>query len=137
MAFDVAIQQWRAGEDRLAAAPAEHRLALERVTRAIHDELRRRLGGTFTVDELAELYDQGTGVVPGPRLRHSPRRAVRLGRPGGGRRGVRPLRPRGRRLRRRPADRPRRLIASAGQVAAGASRWQAQPRPISRKPSLA
>ena len=60
MAFDVAIQQWRAGEDRLAAAPAEQRTALERVTRAIHDELRRRLGSTFTVDELAELYDQGT-----------------------------------------------------------------------------
>ena len=60
MAFDVAVQQWRAGEERLAAAPAEQRVALERVTRAIHEELRRRLGSTFTVDELAELYDQGT-----------------------------------------------------------------------------
>ena len=60
MAYDVAIQQWRAGEDRLASAPAEQRVALERVTRVIHEELRRRLGSTFTVDELAELYDQGT-----------------------------------------------------------------------------
>jgi len=34
---------------------------LERVTRAIEDELRRRLGGRFTADELADLYDEGTG----------------------------------------------------------------------------
>jgi hypothetical protein len=61
MAFDTAIQQWRAGERRLESAPPEQRPALERVTQAIHDELRRRLGSTFTVDELAELYDRGTG----------------------------------------------------------------------------
>jgi hypothetical protein len=60
MAFDTAVQQWRAGERRLESAPREQRPALERVTQAIHDELRRRLGGTFTVDELAELYDRGT-----------------------------------------------------------------------------
>ena len=42
--------------------PAPHeRPALERVTARIHAELRRRLGGAFTVDELAELYDRGTG----------------------------------------------------------------------------
>ena len=34
---------------------------LERVTRAIEAELRRRLGGAFTTDELADFYDQGTG----------------------------------------------------------------------------
>ena len=34
---------------------------LERVTRAIEAELRRRLGGAFTADELAALYDdEGT-----------------------------------------------------------------------------
>jgi hypothetical protein len=60
MPFELAIQHWRAGEARLAAAPAEQRVALERVTRAITDELRRRLGGSFTVDELAGLYEQGT-----------------------------------------------------------------------------
>jgi hypothetical protein len=26
-------------------------------------ELRRRLGGAFTAEELAELYDEGTGLV--------------------------------------------------------------------------
>ena len=34
---------------------------LERVTDALVAELRRRLGGRFSVDELAELYAQGTG----------------------------------------------------------------------------
>ncbi|MEA2251533.1 MAG: hypothetical protein QOI62_917 [Solirubrobacteraceae bacterium] len=60
MSFETAIQQWRDGERRLAAAPAQERPALERVTSRIHDELRRRLGGAFTVDELVDLYDGGT-----------------------------------------------------------------------------
>jgi hypothetical protein len=33
------------------------------VTEAIYRELCRRLGGAFTTDELAELYDSGTGWV--------------------------------------------------------------------------
>ena len=61
MSFDTAIHQWRDGERRLAAAPGEQRPALERVTDAIHRELRRRLGGAFTTEELADLYDAGTG----------------------------------------------------------------------------
>jgi hypothetical protein len=60
MAFETAIHQWREGERRLADAPAPQRPALERVTDAIHRELRRRLGGAFTTEELAELYDAGT-----------------------------------------------------------------------------
>jgi hypothetical protein len=59
--FDTASDQWAAGLRRLEEAPAEQRQVLERVTRQIHDELRRRLGGPFTVEELAELYDAGTG----------------------------------------------------------------------------
>lgn len=61
MSFETAIHQWRAGEQRLADAPPHERPALERVTARIHAELRRKLGGAFTVDELAGLYDQGTG----------------------------------------------------------------------------
>ena len=61
MSFETAIQQWREGERRLADAPPDQRPALERVTSRIHAELRKRLGGAFTVDELAELYDRGTG----------------------------------------------------------------------------
>ena len=56
MSFETAIYQWRAGERRLAEADPH-----ERVTSRIHAELRRRLGGPFTVDELADLYDRGTG----------------------------------------------------------------------------
>ncbi len=60
MSFDTAIHQWREGERRLEDAPPPQRVALERVTDAIHRELRRRLGGAFTTDELADLYDSGT-----------------------------------------------------------------------------
>jgi hypothetical protein len=59
--YETAIDQWEAGERRLVAAPATERGTLERVTRAIEAELRRRLGGAFTADELADLYDAGTG----------------------------------------------------------------------------
>jgi hypothetical protein len=59
--YETAIDQWEAGERRLAGAPPAERAALERVTRAIEAELRRRLGGAFTADELADLYDAGTG----------------------------------------------------------------------------
>jgi hypothetical protein len=59
--FENALAQWQDGLRRLAEAPPEERRALERVTRAIEDELRRRLGGAFTSDELVELYDEGTG----------------------------------------------------------------------------
>jgi hypothetical protein len=59
--FDTAMDQWQMGLRRLADAPAEQRSTLERVTRRIEDELRRQLGGPFSADELAELYDAGTG----------------------------------------------------------------------------
>ena len=61
MTFETASPQWEEGLRRLRDAPPEHRRALERVTRAIEDELRRRLGGAFTSAELADLYDEGTG----------------------------------------------------------------------------
>jgi hypothetical protein len=59
--FENALAQWQDGLRRLAEAPPDERRALERVTRAIEDELRRRLGGAFTSDELVGLYDEGTG----------------------------------------------------------------------------
>jgi hypothetical protein len=61
MPFENALAQWDEGLRRLHDAPPEQRPALERVTRAIEAELRRRLGGAFTTDELADLYDEGTG----------------------------------------------------------------------------
>jgi len=62
MAYDTAIEQWQEGARRLEEAPPEQREALERVVERIVRELRRRLGGAFTAEELAELYDEeGTG----------------------------------------------------------------------------
>ena len=59
MSYENAIYQWQQGERRLRAAPAERRVLLERVTETLVAELRRRLGGRFTADELVELYGRG------------------------------------------------------------------------------
>jgi hypothetical protein len=81
MSFDTAIHQWREGERRFDEAPAPQQPALERVVSAIQRELRRRLGGSFTTDELAELYDRGTdwtldvatSIAPGAPFAWDPR----------------------------------------------------------------
>ncbi len=55
------IDLWHEGERRLRAADPAERPRLERVRDEIVLELRRRLGGPFTTDELAALYlEQGT-----------------------------------------------------------------------------
>jgi len=56
--YETAIEQWREGERLLAAAPPQDQTALLRVEEAIVAELRRQLGGAFTVDELVEHYEQ-------------------------------------------------------------------------------
>ena len=60
MSFENALYQWQQGERRLRSAPPERRARLESVTAALVAELRRRLGGRFSCDELVELYEQGT-----------------------------------------------------------------------------
>jgi len=58
--FDEVIGLWREGQRRLAQADPAVRPALDRVTDAIVDELRRRVGGVFTTEELARFYgDEG------------------------------------------------------------------------------
>jgi hypothetical protein len=59
MSFETAIYQWRRGERRMREAPAERRALLERVTDALVAELRRRLGGRFSTQELVALYEDG------------------------------------------------------------------------------
>ena len=56
MRFDEAYVLWQDGARRLARTEPPDQQALERVSEAIVDELRRRLGGPFTTDELARLY---------------------------------------------------------------------------------
>src|SRR5438270_11137296 len=61
MRFDEAIGLWRDGARRLAAADPGDKPAFERVKEELVLELRRRLGGPFTTDELAALYlERGT-----------------------------------------------------------------------------
>jgi hypothetical protein len=61
MSYETAVSQWRDGENRLANVAPEHARAAERVTQAIVAQLRRRLGGRFTVDELVGFYyERGT-----------------------------------------------------------------------------
>jgi hypothetical protein len=59
--YEDLIGLWQEGQRRLAGAPAAERIAMERVVDELVVQLRRRLGGPFTVAELARLYvEQGT-----------------------------------------------------------------------------
>ena len=56
MRFDEVFGIWQDGERRLAGADPADRPALDRVVDELVLELRRRLGGPFSTDELARLY---------------------------------------------------------------------------------
>jgi hypothetical protein len=58
--FDNAFYQWQQGERRLSRAPSERRPLLQRIIDTLVVELRKRLGGRFSAEELAELYGRGT-----------------------------------------------------------------------------
>jgi hypothetical protein len=55
--------EWEDGHSRVRAAPPSDRRDLERAVDGVVAELRRRLGGTFSVDELVTLYADGTDWV--------------------------------------------------------------------------
>jgi hypothetical protein len=56
-----ALFQWEEGWRELQAIDdARSRRMADRVVEAIRDQLRRRIGPTFTAAELAELYGRGT-----------------------------------------------------------------------------
>jgi hypothetical protein len=62
--FDDLIGLWQDGARRLAQAEPPDRAAMERVRDEVVVELRRRLGGTFTAEDLAALYtEQGIDWV--------------------------------------------------------------------------
>ena len=58
MAYPVenALFHWEEGERRLSEAGGLDRFRLDRAVDAVLDELRRRLGSSFTAEELADLY---------------------------------------------------------------------------------
>jgi hypothetical protein len=59
-AIENALFQWEEGEARIRAADPRESRELDQAARLVLDELRRRLGGAFTLDELANLYGEGT-----------------------------------------------------------------------------
>jgi hypothetical protein len=61
--FETALPQWEEGKRRLETAPPDRRRVLYDITDRVVIELRRRLGGPFTTEELVELYDAGTSWV--------------------------------------------------------------------------
>jgi hypothetical protein len=58
-ALENALFQWEEGDRRLRDAPELARFELESATAVVIDELRRRLGSSFSVDELVDLYAGG------------------------------------------------------------------------------
>jgi hypothetical protein len=58
--LDNALYQWREAERRLADTPEPARADLEHAVAAVVDELRKRLGSSFVLDELADMYGEGT-----------------------------------------------------------------------------
>lgn len=59
--FETLIGLWQEGQRRLDGADPADRAAMDRVVDELVVQLRRRLGGPFTVQELARLYaEQGT-----------------------------------------------------------------------------
>ena len=59
-AVENALYQWREGERRLAHAPEPAKDDLDLATDVVVEELRRRLGSSFVVDELADFYGRDT-----------------------------------------------------------------------------
>jgi len=58
-ALENALFQWEEGERRLREADDPRRAALDRAVGLVLEELRRRLGSRFSLEELSELYAGG------------------------------------------------------------------------------
>jgi hypothetical protein len=78
--LDNAIFQWEEGGRRLRELSADPRTArtASKAVEAIRDELRRRIGPTFTAQELAALYARGTDWCLEAARRAAPMDAVDL-----------------------------------------------------------
>lgn len=78
--LDNALFQWEEGTRRLAELDADPRAArnARRSVEAIREELRRRIGPTFSAQELADLYGKGTDWCLEAAREASPMAAVDL-----------------------------------------------------------
>jgi hypothetical protein len=71
--FQVAAFQWQEGERMLRDAPRDQQATLHAVVDSVVAELRRRLGGPFSSDELATLYTaEGTSWAADVAARTAP-----------------------------------------------------------------
>jgi hypothetical protein len=59
-AVENALYQWREGERRIALASEPAKTDLDDATDVVVEALRRRLGSSFLVNELADLYGRDT-----------------------------------------------------------------------------
>lgn len=59
-AVENALFQWEEGDRRLRSFDEPERTQLDHAARAVLAELRRRLGGSFSLGELANFYASGT-----------------------------------------------------------------------------
>jgi hypothetical protein len=78
--LDNALFQWEEGARRLTELSKDPRAARTtgRAVEAILDELRRRIGPTFSAQELADLYGRGTDWCLEAARRAEPMSAVDL-----------------------------------------------------------
>ena len=78
--LDNALFQWEEGARRLGDLSSDPRTArtARKAVDAIRDELRRRIGATFTAQQLADLYGQGTDWCLDAARRGAPMAAVEL-----------------------------------------------------------
>jgi hypothetical protein len=59
-ALENALFQWREGERRVTGVVEPARGDLDRAIGVVVEELRRRLGSSFVLDELVDFYAEGT-----------------------------------------------------------------------------
>jgi hypothetical protein len=60
VALEIAMYQWQEGQQRMREADPADQGRLDTAMYAVLDELRHRLGSTFEIAELADLYTGGT-----------------------------------------------------------------------------
>jgi hypothetical protein len=70
-ALENALYQWRDGERRVAATAEPAKADLEVAVDAVVEELRKRLGSRFVLDELTDLYGDGTDWATDIARRHA------------------------------------------------------------------
>src|SRR5687768_1482455 len=67
---DNALYQWRDGERRLAETPEPARADLDQAADTVVEALRKRLGSSFLLEELADLYGLDTDWATELAARH-------------------------------------------------------------------